>query len=172
MIPHDASRRSRIPGLPHPVLTLALTGVWVLLLNDFSMGGLLFGLLLGVIIPLITSRFWPARPRIRAYGRAFAYALLVMWDIVVANVQVARLILFRRVDQLHTCWIVVPLDLKSPEAITVLAGTITMTPGTVSCDLSADGRSLLVHCLDAPDAASAVHQIKDRYERRLKEIFP
>jgi multicomponent K+:H+ antiporter subunit E len=172
VIPHDANRRSRIRWLPHPVLTLALTGVWVLLLNEFSMGGLLFGFVLGVVIPLITSQFWPARPRIRAYGRAFSYALLVLWDIAVANVQVARLILFRPVDQLHTRWIVVPLELKSPEAITMLAGTITMTPGTVTCDLSADGRSLLVHCLDAPDAAAAVQQIKDRYERRLKEIFP
>ena len=51
-------------------------------------------------------------------------------------------------------------------------GTITMTPGTVSCDLSADGRSLLVHCLDAPDAEDTVRQMKERYEDRLKEIFP
>ena len=54
----------------------------------------------------------------------------------------------------------------------MLAGTITMTPGTVSCDLSADGRSLLVHCLDAPDAEDTVRQMKERYEDRLKEIFP
>ena len=67
---------------------------------------------------------------------------------------------------------VLPLELRSPEAISVLAGTITMTPGTVSCDLSADGRSLLVHCLDAPDAEDAVRAMKDRYEARLKEIFP
>ena len=56
-------------------------------------------------------------------------------------------------------------------AITVLAGTITMTPGTVSSDVSADGRSLLVHCLHAPEPASVVDEIKQRYERRLKEIF-
>jgi multicomponent K+:H+ antiporter subunit E len=68
--------------------------------------------------------------------------------------------------------VTVPLELRSPEAITVLAGTITMTPGTVSCDLSADGRSLLVHCLDAPDAEEAVRQMKARYEARLMEIFP
>jgi len=90
----------------------------------------------------------------------------------VANLQVARLILFRRSDQLRVRWVTLPLELRSPEAITVLAGTITMTPGTVSCDLSADGRSLLVHCLDAPDAEEAVRQMKVRYEARLKEIFP
>ena len=66
----------------------------------------------------------------------------------------------------------IPLELRSPEAITALAGTISLTPGTVSCDLSADGRSLLVHCLDAPDAEEAVRQMKERYEARLMEIFP
>ena len=57
------------------------------------------------------------------------------------------------------------------EAITALAGTITLTPGTVSADLSADGRSLLVHCLETADPAATVSQIKERYDRRLKEIF-
>jgi multicomponent K+:H+ antiporter subunit E len=46
-----------------------------------------------------------------------------------------------------------------------------MTPGTVSSDLSEDGHSLLVHCLDAPDPKATVAEIKNRYERRLKEIF-
>jgi multicomponent K+:H+ antiporter subunit E len=66
---------------------------------------------------------------------------------------------------------VVPLEIRAPEAITTLASTITLTPGTVSSDLSDDGRSLLVHCLDAPDGDEVVAQIKQRYEARLKEIF-
>jgi multicomponent K+:H+ antiporter subunit E len=53
----------------------------------------------------------------------------------------------------------------------VLAGTITMTPGTVSADLSADGTAILVHCLETKDADGTARQIKSRYERRLKEIF-
>ena len=74
-------------------------------------------------------------------------------------------------SELRTRWVSVPLELSSPEAITVLAGTVTVTPGTVSCDLSADGRYLLVHCLDAPDTEQIVREIKTRYEARLKEIF-
>jgi multicomponent K+:H+ antiporter subunit F len=58
--------------------------------------------------------------------------LIVLWDIVVANVQVALIILFKREADIRSHWIPVPLDLTSAEAITVLAGTITMTPGTVS----------------------------------------
>ena len=64
------------------------------------------------------------------------------------------------------------MALTSPEAITVLAGSITMTPGTVSADLAADGRSLLVHGLDVPDPEALVAEIKTRYEARLLEIFP
>lgn len=168
---HGAAPRRTRRWLPHPLLSLAMTGLWMLLLNDFSLGGLLMGGLLGVAIPLLTAGFWPEPLRIRSYSKAIAYILLVLWDIAVANVQVARLILFRPVKQLNTRWIAIPLELSSPEAITLLAGTITMTPGTVSCDLSADGRTLLVHCLDAPDADAAVRDIKQRYESRIKEIL-
>ena len=136
-----------------------------------SAGAVVLGLLLGVLIPLFTARFWPDKPQIRSWRAAVAYGFVVMWDILVANVQVAWWIVTKRNDDLRTRWIVVPLDLTSPEAITVLAGTITMTPGTVSADLSSDGRSLLVHCLNAPDADATVAQIKSRYEARLKEIF-
>jgi len=157
---------------PHPLLTVVLIVLWMLLLNSFSVGGVVMGLILGVVIPRLTSNFWPERPPVKAYGKAIAYLGLVAWDVVVANLQVSRLILFRRTDALNVRWVSMPLELRSPEAITILAGTITMTPGTVSCDLSADGRSLLVHCLDAPDIDEAVRQMKSRYEARLKEIFP
>ena len=169
----DTDPRSRLQRwLPHPWLTLMLVLLWMLLLNDFSLGGLLLGILLGVVISHLTSQFWPERPPIKSFRKAFSYLGLVAWDVVVANMQVTRIILFRRADALDVRWVVLPLELRSPEAISVLAGTITMTPGTVSCDLSADGRSLLVHCLDAPDAEEAVRAMKDRYEARLKEIFP
>ncbi len=157
--------------LPHPTLTLILAVMWVFLVNGFSMGAVVLGLILGVLIPLFTAQFWPDKAPIRNWRAAIVYALIVLWDIVVANIQVAYWVVFKRNDQLHTRWISVPLDVRSPEAITVLAGTVTMTPGTVSADLSADGRSLLVHCLNAPDPEDAVAQIKTRYEARLKEVF-
>lgn len=157
---------------PHPTLSLTLALLWVLLANGATPGAVVMGLILGVLIPLFTARFWPDRPRIRNWPAALAYGVIVLWDIVVANVQVAYWITTKRNADLRSRWIVVPLEVTSPEAITVLAGTITMTPGTVSADLSTDGRSLLVHCLNAADPAAVSAQIKTRYEARLKEIFP
>ena len=157
--------------LPHPLLTLLLAVVWVLLQNEISAGMVVFGLILGVIIPILTSIWWPDRPRRFRMGRMIRYSLLVIWDIMVANVQVAWIVLTRPNALLRPAWIVVPLDLRQPEAITILAGTITLTPGTVSADLSDEGHSLLVHCLDTDDPDAVRDTIKDRYERRLKEIF-
>lgn len=157
--------------LPHPLLTLLLTGVWQMLVNTVTVGTLILGLIFGILIPILTSAYWPNRPKLRRPLKVIAYVMIVLWDICVANLVVARTILFRRNSELRSNWVTIPLDLNSPEAITVLAGTITMTPGTVSSDISACGRALLVHCLDAPDSDAVREEIKYRYERRLKEIF-
>lgn len=156
---------------PHPLLSLMLVAVWLGLVNKVTPGNLLLGAILGIAVPMLTSPFWPNRPKLRSPFKAVTYVLLVLWDIVVANVQVAMIILFKKNEDIHSKWICVPLDLTSPEAITVLAGTITMTPGTVSALLSADASCILVHCLHTDDPDGTRDEIKDRYERRLKEIF-
>ncbi len=156
---------------PHPGLTLLLVIMWMLVLNELSMGGFLLGLVLGIVVPLFTAPFWPDRPRVRYGWPLIAYVLLVIGDIIAANFHVARLVLFRRNRDLRSCWLTVPLDLRSAEAVTVLAGTISLTPGTVSADISTDGRYLLVHALDTGDPQAEVARIKARYERPLMEIF-
>lgn len=156
---------------PQPVLSLVVGLVWILLVNNVSAGAVALGIVLGWAIPKLTSRYWPDRPRIRHPLAVLAYIGIVLKDIAVSNVQVAYLVLFRRGETLRSQFVTVPLDLTTAEAITALAGTITLTPGTVSADLSADGRSLLVHCLETADPVATISQIKERYERRLKEIF-
>ena len=156
---------------PHPLLTLLLAGVWILLQNEVTAGMAVFGLILGIIIPQITAVWWPDRPQGFRPLRMLSYALLVLWDIIIANIQVAWIVLTRPNAKLRPAWVVIPLDLQQPEAITVLAGTITLTPGTVSADLSEEGHSLLVHALDAPNPDAIRDEIKNRYERRLMEIF-
>ncbi|MBM1690308.1 Na+/H+ antiporter subunit E [Sulfitobacter geojensis] len=156
---------------PHPLLTLLLAVVWILLQNEFSAGMALFGVILGIVITKATAIWWPERPGGVHLGRLFSYAMIVLWDIIVANIQVAWIVLTKPNAALRPAWIVIPLDLTTPEAITVLAGTITLTPGTVSADLSDEGHSLLVHVLHTEDPDSDRDEIKDRYERRLKEIF-
>jgi multicomponent K+:H+ antiporter subunit E len=157
--------------IPHPLLTLLLTVVWTLLQNEFSAGMFVFGIILGVVIPWGTSIWWPDTPKGFRIGKMITYSLLVLWDIIVANIQVAWIVLTVPNSKLKPAWIVIPLELRQPEAITVLAGTITLTPGTVSADLSSEGHSLLVHVLHTDDPDAVRDDIIDRYQRRLLEIF-
>lgn len=157
--------------LPHPLLTILLAIVWTLLQNELSAGMFTFGIVLGIIIPIITAPWWPDRPHSFSAWRMAAYSVLVVWDIIVANIQVAWIVLTKPNSKMQPAWVVIPLELRTPEAITILAGTITLTPGTVSADLSDEGHSLLVHALDAPDPDAVRDEIKQRYENRLLEIF-
>lgn len=158
--------------IPHPLLSLTLILVWLGLVNTFTLGNLILGTVFGLAIPMLTAAYWPNRPSLTRPMKIAEYVLVVLWDIVVANVQVAMIILFKREPAIRSHWIPVPLELTSAEAITVLAGTITMTPGTVSATLAADGRVILVHCLHTDDPDSVRNDIKTRYESRLLEIFP
>ena len=157
--------------IPHPGLSVLLVIFWLLLANSFSIGGLIFGIVIGLVLPIFTAPFWPGRPRVNFVAGA-AYLALVVRDIITANFEVASIILFRRNRDLRPAWLVIPMDLATPEAITVLAATISLTPGTVASDFSACGRYLLVHALDAGDPTAEIARIKARYESRLKKVFP
>jgi multicomponent K+:H+ antiporter subunit E len=154
---------------PSPLISLVLFVAW-LLLDGVSAGHVALAAVLAVAIPIATERFQPVHPRIRHWPTAARLALVVLWDIVVSNLQVARLILGpeRRIDP-RFVWL--PLDLKDPYAIASLAGIITMTPGTLSADLTDDRRHLLIHALNAGDEAALIAGIKQRYEAPLARVF-
>ena len=156
--------------LPHPLLTATLTLLWVLLVNQLSAGQLVLGALLGWLIPFATSRFWPEHIRIRHPLTLLRYLSVLVIDIVRGSFHVARLIL-RGPRHLRPVFIRIPLALETDLAISLLANTISLTPGTVSALLSEDKRTLVVHTLDTDDAAALVAEIKQRYEAPLKKIF-
>ncbi len=156
--------------LPHPVLTLVLWGVWLLLNNTVGAGHVVLGLLLAILVPWLTSAFWPERVRIRAPLVLLRLVGVLLWDILIANLNVARLILGRN-DALHPGFFYIDLEIQTPLGISFLANAISLTPGTVSCDLSEDRRRLLVHALHVEDVAATIRGIKERYEKPLMEVF-
>jgi multicomponent K+:H+ antiporter subunit E len=158
--------------LPHPLLSALLLLCWLWLNNSVAPGHVLLGVALALGIPLFTRRFWPDPIPVRRPLRVLEYAAVVLYDIVVANLEVAVLILGPR-SRLAPAFVRVPLDLRSDFAATVLASTVTLTPGTVSVEIEdgPQGRVLVVHALRCLDAAALVRTVKDRYERRLQEIL-
>jgi multicomponent K+:H+ antiporter subunit E len=155
---------------PSPFLSLVMWILWLLLANDFSAGQMVLGLFFAWLVPLLTRPFWLNRPPIRNPWRLVTFLLLVHRDILLANVTVAKLIL-RSPSRLRPAFVEVPLDIEDEFVITLLASIVSLTPGTVSADVSRDRRTLLVHGLDVEDTAVLVASIKQRYETPLKEIF-
>lgn len=155
---------------PRPVLSVWLWLLWLLLVNTLSFGHMLLGLFWAWLIPFTTHSFWPGVKSLRRPWLALRLILTVIVDILVANWVVARMIL-RPAIRLQPAFIILPLDVREDFTITLLASTISLTPGTVSADLSIDRGHLLIHALHVDDPAAAVAQIKQRYEAPLKEIF-
>lgn len=156
---------------PHPGLTAFLILFWLVLANSWTFGSLVLAIVLGFAVPLFTAPWWPGRPRLRHPIGLIGYTLIVLYDVVISSFQVAWIILFRHPDTIHSAFIPIPLTLTSPEAVALLAGTITMTPGTLTAEISADGRQLLIHALHAPDPDAVRDGILSRYEARLLRIF-
>jgi len=157
--------------LPAPLLSLSVFVVWLLLVATLAPAHLLLAALLAILLPLLAQRLRQDTAHLRRPLLAARLAAVVLWDIVLSNIEVARRILGRE-SKIHPGFIWIPLDISNPHGIAALAGIITMTPGTLSSELSADGRFLLVHCLHLEDADAAIAQIKARYEAPLREVFP
>ena len=156
--------------LPHPLLSAILLVIWLLLVNELSVAHLLLGALLGWAVPLYTARFWPDRVQVRRPLLLLRFIGVVLYDILVANVIVASLILGRQ-ERLQPAFVVLPLTLRSDLAISLLANTVSLTPGTVSAYLSADRRCLIIHSLHTTAPDDMLATIRRRYETPLKEIL-
>ncbi len=155
---------------PSPLLSLAMWCLWLLLANDFSAGQMVLGIFFAWLIPLLTEPFWLDRPRVRKPWKLLSFLLLVHRDILVANLAVAKLILSPP-SKLRPAFVEVPLDIRNDFVITILASVVSLTPGTVSADVSQDRTVLLVHGLDVADIPAMIATIKQRYEAPLKEIY-
>ena len=160
---------NRARWLPHPWLAALLAGAWLLLQHSLAPVHLLSASLIGLVLPHLLDGFLPAPARIRV-APALRLTAVVLWDIVMSNLVVARLVL-GPMRRLHPAWITVPLTLTHPTAVALLASIITNTPGTVSCAVDEAKRVILVHALDCTDTDQMAIDIKTRYEVPLLAIF-
>ncbi len=156
--------------LPHPISNLFLLGLWLLLNNSLALGQILLGSLLALSITHLAPQRFNAPIKVKRPWRLIAYLGLVLLDIIRANFTVARQVLGRN-SALKSCFFEVPLDLTHPVAISLFAGTITLTPGTVSCEMSQNEKFLRVHALHAENPIDEISALKQRYEARLSLIF-
>jgi multicomponent K+:H+ antiporter subunit E len=156
--------------LPHAVLSAALIAVWLLLQQSVAPAHLLSGAVLAVVAPLLARRFLGPAARVYSWVEVVRLSCIVLWDIVVSNLVVARIVL-DPTSRPQPAWVRVPLHTRHPTAATLLAAIITTTPGTVSCVVDDERWEILVHALDLDDPQALIEQVRTRYEAPLRRIF-
>ena len=156
--------------LPSPPISLLLFLAWLSLNGSLSAGHLLLAAVFAIAVPLSTERLRPEKARLRRPGVALRLAGTVLWDIVLANIEVGRRILGPE-SAIQPRFVWLPLSLRDPHAIVALAGIVTLTPGTLSALIAEDRRHLLIHAFNVEDEAALIRDIQTRYEAPLREIF-
>jgi multicomponent K+:H+ antiporter subunit E len=154
-----------------PALALALFVVWVLLNQSVDPATLLGAAVLAVAVPLLTRSLRPAIARVRKPLIALKLTGRVMVDLLQSAWEVGRLLLTRRTEDIASHFIHIPMDMRDPSGLAVLAMIFCLTPGTAWAELSFDRTTLLIHVFDLTDDAAFIDLVKTRYERPLMEIF-
>lgn len=157
--------------LPAPLLSLALFLLWMVLNRSLSMGQAVTGAVLGLAIPIVTRGLRPLPVRVRRPRAVLRLALRVVVDAVRSNIETLYLFLRPSSRRYPAGFVHVPLELRDPNALAVLAMIVCITPGTSWAEVSSDHTMLMLHLLQMGDEAAAAAEIKERYERPLMEIF-
>jgi multicomponent K+:H+ antiporter subunit E len=155
---------------PHWGMGVFLGVAWLLLQRSIEPLQVALAVTLGIALPWVTRSFWPEKTPVSDPAAIATLFLRMSYDIVIANIEVARLILDSP-KKLQPRFFLVPVDLTNDLAIAILASCISLTPGTVTVEVRGDRKHLRVHGIHVPDEAGTVRQIKERYEAPLARIF-
>ncbi len=154
------------------LLVAGLTTMWLLLVDRVTVGQLLLGFVVSMTMTFGFRSVRPLIPRLRHPGSMLRLIGRVFVDIVQSNYAVARIVLgLTRGREIHSGFVDIPLDMRDPHGLAVLAAIVTSTPGTVWANLTPDGKTLTLHVLDLRDESAWIDTIKQRYEKLLMEIF-
>lgn len=155
---------------PYPLLAISLTLMW-LLLNGFTLGHVLLGAAVGIFSSWAMATLRPSKPRLKKWYLLPKLFLLTMSDIIRSNLAVAWTIIRGRARGHHSGFIDIPLELKDPMGLAILAVIVTSTPGSAWLEYDSSRNSVFIHVFDLVDEDQWRDVLKNRYEKLLLEIF-
>lgn len=152
------------------IIVMAL--LWAGINGNFSLANLLFGAVIGLVAVLLLRQnlFSPGVSkralRIARLAGSFAYELMA------SAVKVAVLVVRPDMHKvIRPAFVKVPLTVKSEAEITILANLVTLTPGTLSVDVSEDKKFLYVHTISLESRDALIAEIANGFEKQVKEVF-
>lgn len=152
------------------VMNVLFAVAWAAVTGSFTFLNLAFGFVLAACaLTLIREQVGTVGYVSRGY-RITSLALLFLYELFMSAYKVAKLVLSPKMD-LKPGIFAFPLRLERDFEITLLANLITLTPGTLSVDVSDDARTLYVHAIDCSDPEGARRDIAEGFERKIMEAF-
>lgn len=152
------------------ILNIILAFTWMFLNGDLDFLNFVEGFVIGFMILLMSTYAEASRQYFIKFYKAISFIIYFIYELILANLKVAYDVITPR-HRMNPAIIAVPLDLKSETGITMLANVITLTPGTLSLDVSSDKRILYVHAAYVNDKSAFIDEIKNGFEKKLLEIF-
>lgn len=152
------------------LLNILLALAWTALTGQFDPVNFMSGFVLGYLVLWLVQRVTGPSNYFKKVYQIISFVLFFVGALIRANLRVA----YEVITLTHTMRpgvVAVPLELQTDAAITLLANLITLTPGTLSLDVSADQRVLYVHTMYVDDVEQFRREIKEGFERRVKEVF-
>ncbi len=153
------------------LLNIFLAVSWAILEGAINAPNLVVGFILGYLVILISRRVLRPYRYLRLIRRVLSLVMFFLWSLIVSNLLLAYSVLAPHLNLMRPRIVAVPLDVKGDVPITVLANLISLTPGSLSLDISSDHRVLYVHVIYAEDEKATVRNIKEGLERRLRSFL-
>ncbi|RAI00918.1 Na+/H+ antiporter subunit E [Acuticoccus sediminis] len=152
------------------LINMLLAAAWAAMTGHFGFLNLLFGFVIGGLALAMIREEAGSVSHFRQAAMIIQLALIFVYELIKSSVNVATIVLSPS-RELQPAIIAFPLDVKTPAEITMLANMITLTPGTLSVDVSDDRSTLYIHAIDAPDPEAVVRDTKASFERRIQRVF-
>ncbi|ANX12996.1 cation:proton antiporter [Fictibacillus arsenicus] len=151
------------------ILNLLIGVIWMFLSESYSFASFLVGFVIGAALLFLLNRFIPDSYYFK-HVKAIGYLIfLFLKELILANIEVLKWVYKPRLD-FKPGIIALPIDVKKNWEITLLANLITLTPGTLSVDVSRDQRYIYIHAIDLPDVNQTIVGIKDTFEKAIREV--
>ena len=152
-------------------INILLALVWSALTGQFTLENLTTGFVLGYLVLYLLRGVFRGGQYFSKGAELVRFLLFFAWELIIANIRVARDVLRPGPLRMRPRVIAVPLDLRGDVPVTMLANVLSLTPGTLSLDISDDQKTLFVHAINAPDTEQTILEIKSGFEQLVAVLF-
>jgi multicomponent Na+:H+ antiporter subunit E len=151
------------------LLNIFIAFTWMFLGNNYAFPSFFGGYLIGLFMIFMMRRFFPRRFYLINVYAAFKLLVLFIKELILSNIAILKVILRPKLD-ISPGIFALPTELTKDWEITLLANLITLTPGTLVIDISDDNKLLYIHAMDVKDVDTAIHDIKNTFEKAIMEV--